>query len=177
MSKKTRLYAFPVLLMASFSCAGAKVNLGEVGQLHFSISITNTTCGLEKKGLEVDMGKIPLPSPVSVGGILSEKDFTIEMKECDGISKVKVMMDSLPDSDDNSLFALDNGGATGVALKIVTDKGTQQKPKASGGTPVEWKLAEDGTGKLNYRASYVIVNSKVTGGAANALVNFSVEYD
>lgn len=169
-------WAWALILVLNSSNTIAKTSLGEVGQLHFSITITNKTCELEKAALEVDMGKVALPKSASIGNVLSQRDFALELKDCDGLSKASVTMDSLPDSDDNSLFALDAGGATGIALKIEDDKGTQQVPKASGGTAIDWPIT-GASATLNYHASYVIVNNKPTSGKADALVNFSITYE
>lgn len=164
------------LSLISCGASVAVVDLGPAGDLHFSITITTKACEMEKSDLEVDMGKMTLPKPAAVGTVLSKKDFTIELKNCDGISKATVEMDSLPDKDNDSLFALESGGATGVALKIDDDKGTQQIPRTSGGQPIEWAVNGETT-SLHYQASYVVVNSQVSGGLANALVNFSITYD
>ena len=82
-------------------------------------------------------------------------------------------MDGLPDTNDNSLFALDAGGGNGIALQIVDGKGTKQIPKVAGGTAIEWPV-NGTTTQLNYKASYVVVNANATSGHANAMVNFSV---
>lgn len=129
-----------------------------------------------KKRSRSRYGNNDAAKPAAVGTVLSKKDFTIELKECDGISKATVEMDSQSDSDDDSMFALEAGGATGVALKIEDDKGTQQVPKGSSGTPIEWAIDGETT-SLHYRASYVVVNTQATGGTANALVNFSITYE
>ncbi|TGB90763.1 long polar fimbrial protein LpfE [Escherichia sp. E2748] len=163
--------------MSLFICGvKAATDLGPVGDIHFSITITTKACEMEKSDLEVDMGTMMLPKHAAVGTVLSKKDFTIELKECDGISKATVEMDSQPDTDDDSFFALESGGATGVALKIEDDKGTQQIPKATGGTPIEWAISGETT-SLHYQASYIVVNSQPKGGTADALVNFSITYE
>ncbi|EFI9433021.1 long polar fimbrial protein LpfE [Escherichia coli] len=166
--------------IASLSLVACGVNaatdLGPAGDIHFSITITTKACEMEKSDLEVDMGTMTLQKPAAVGTVLSKKDFTIELKECDGISKATVEMDSQSDSDDDSMFALEAGGATGVALKIEDDKGTQQVPKGSSGTPIEWAIDGETT-SLHYQASYVVVNTQATGGTANALANFSITYE
>lgn len=158
--------------LSLFACGvNAATDLGPAGDIHFSITITTKACEMEKSDLEVDMGTMTLQKPAAVGTVLS-----IELKECDGISKATVEMDSQSDSDDDSMFALEAGGATGVALKIEDDKGTQQVPKGSSGTPIEWAIDGETT-SLHYQASYVVVNTQATGGTANALVNFSITYE
>ncbi len=71
------------------------------------------------------MGTMTLQKPAAVGTVLSKKDFTIELKVAMGYPKATVEMDSQSDSDDDSMFALEVGGATGVALKM-SSKGTQR---------------------------------------------------
>ncbi|HAX3197660.1 TPA: long polar fimbrial protein LpfE [Escherichia albertii] len=176
---RNRMFQGGLLFLALINCSDAlaeKVSLGPVGQLHFSITIVNKSCEFEKADLEVDMGTMTLQKPIAVGRVLSKRDFTIALKDCGSISKASVTMDSVPDGDDDSLFALDTGGATGVALKIEDDKGTQQISKTAGGTAMDWPISGT-TAKLNYRASYVVVNGSPTSGAANAMINFSVEYE
>lgn len=166
----------PFLALAYFPGAEAKISLGEAGKLTFSLSVVAKGCEFEAADLEVVMGKMMLMKPVTVGRVINEKNFVIELKDCDGISKAKVTMDGLPDTNDNSLFALDAGGATGIALQIVDGKGTKQIPKVAGGTAIEWPV-NGTTTQLNYKASYVVVNANATSGHANAMVNFSVEYE
>lgn len=67
-----------------------------------------------KKRSRSRYGNNDAAKPAAVGTVLSKKDFTIELKECDGISKATVEMDSQSDSDDDSMFALEAGGATGL---------------------------------------------------------------
>lgn len=166
----------PFLALAYFPGAEAKISLGEAGKLTFSLSVVAKGCEFEAADLEVVMGKMMLMKPVTVGRVINEKNFVIELKDCDGISKAKVTMDGLPDTNDNSLFALDAGGATGIALQIVDGKGTKQIPKVAGGTAIEWPV-NGTTTQLNYKASYVVVNANATFEHANAMVNFSVEYE
>ncbi|NQF21811.1 long polar fimbrial protein LpfE, partial [Enterobacter hormaechei] len=88
-----------------------------------------------------------------------------------------VTMDGTADATDSSLFALDSGGATGIALKIKTRDGVQQYPFSTDSTPVGHLIWFDGTNKLNYVASYVPVKPEVTVGKANATINFSITYE
>lgn len=77
--------------IASLSLVACGVNaatdLGPAGDIHFSITITTKACEMEKSDLEVDMGTMTLQKPAAVGTVLSKKDFTIELKECDGYPK------------------------------------------------------------------------------------------
>lgn len=171
---KTGCYAAFFVGLA-FSPVGMCSN--EVGQLTFSIRVIQQSCVLEDDSLEVEMGSVNLPARLAKGGVLRTREFSLSLKECKGGTKAYVSMDGTPDADDKSLFALDAGGATGVALKIVkANNGEQQKPTSSGGDALEWGV--DGEeALLTYQASYVVVKDSVSTGAANALVNFSITYE
>ncbi|WP_308064409.1 long polar fimbrial protein LpfE [Escherichia marmotae] len=176
MRRNILLVLLPLLALTSCINVEAKTSLGELGKLTFSLAVVAKGCEFESSDLEVDMGKMTLTKPISVGQVLKERNFAISLKDCDGTAKAKVTMDGLPDASDSSLFALDPGGAAGVALKIVDGKGTQQIPKVAGGAEIEWPVT-GATSQLDYAASYVVVNANATSGIANALVNFSVEYE
>ncbi|MGS9059109.1 long polar fimbrial protein LpfE, partial [Salmonella enterica subsp. enterica serovar Infantis] len=80
---------------------------------------------------------VVLQRPVKVGKVLNQKNFSIGLKDCAYATKASFTMDGSPDPTDPSLFDLDSGGATGVALKIITSGGEQQYPSSTEATPVE----------------------------------------
>ena len=167
----------PACLLLTTSAMAAPMNIGSAGDIHFSIIIKAATCELESDSIDVDMDTVVLQRPIKVGKELNQKSFSIGLKDCAYATKAYVKMDGTPDVTNSSLFALDSGGATGVALKIKTSGGGQQSPSSTDSTPVEHVVWYDGTNKLNYIASYVPVKPDATVGAANATVNFSVEYE
>ena len=167
----------PACLLLTASAMAAPVNIGSAGDIHFTITIKAATCELENDSIDVDMDTVVLQRPVKVGKELNQKSFSIGLKDCAYATKAYVTMDGTPDATNASLFALDRGGATGVALKIKTSGGVQQLPSSTDATPVEHTIWFDGTNKLNYIASYVPVKPDATVGAANATVNFSVVYE
>lgn len=172
------IHAFiPVFMLFTASVMAVPVNIGSGGDILFSITIKAATCELESDSIDVNMDTVVLTRPVRVGKELNQKSFSIGLKDCEYSSKAYVTMDGIPDATNPSLFALDSGGATGVALKIKTTGGVQQYPLSTDSTPVEHTVWFDGTNKLNYIASYVPVKSDATVGAANATVNFSVVYE
>jgi type 1 fimbria pilin len=172
------IHAFiPVFMLFTASVMAVPVNIGSGGDILFSITIKAATCELESDSIDVNMDTVVLTRPVRVGKELNQKSFSIGLKDCEYSSKAYVTMNGTPDATNPSLFALDSGGATGVALKIKTTGGVQQYPLSTDSTPVEHTVWFDGTNKLNYIASYVPVKSDATVGAANATVNFSVVYE
>lgn len=174
---KTFHALMPACLLLTASAMAAPVNIGSAGDIHFTITIMAATCELENDSIDVNMDTVLLQRPAKVGKELNQKSFSIGLKDCEYATKAYVTMDGTPDSTDPSLFALDNGGATGVALKIKTSGGVQQYPSSTDSTPVEHTVWFDGTNTLNYIASYVPVKPDATAGTANAMVNFSVVYE
>lgn len=152
-------------------------NIGSVGDIHFTLNVMAATCELEKDNIDVDMGSVVLQRPVKVGKELNQKSFRIDLINCAYAAKAYVTMDGTADATDSSLFALDSGGATGIALKIKTRDGVQQYPFSTDSTPVGHLIWFDETNKLNYVASYVPVKPEVTVGKANATINFSITYE
>lgn len=167
----------PACLLLTASAMAATTNIGSAGDIHFTLTIKAATCELEKDSIDVDMGTVVLQRPVKVGKELNEKSFSIGLKDCEFATKAYVTMDGTADATNPSLFALESGGATGMALKIKTSGGVQQYPSSTDSTPVDHTIWFDGTNKLSYIASYVPVKPDATVGAANATVNFSVVYE
>lgn len=174
---KTLHALMPACLLLTASVMAAPTNIGSAGDIHFSITINAATCELESDSIDVNMDTVVLQRPARVGKELNQKSFSIGLKDCEYATKAYVTMDGTADATNPSLFALDSGGATGVALKIKTSGGVQQYPSSTDSTPVEHTVWFDGTNKLNYIASYVPVKPDATVGTANATVNFSVVYE
>lgn len=155
----------------------AMQNIGSGGDVHFTISIRQGTCELQQENIEVEMGSVFLTKPFAVGRELNHKAFSIGLKNCANVVKTYVTMDGLANGTDPTMFALDAGGAQNIALKIQTADGVIQSPKSTDNTPLTFNITADGEAQLNYVASYVPVTKDATAGAANATVNFSVEYE
>lgn len=156
----------------------AKTDIGSPGDLYFSLSIRQGTCELVQSDFSVDMGEVMLARGYSVGDVLNHVPFTIGLQHCGDVVTARVTMDGAADADNPDLFALDEGGAEGVALEIVDASGKVQKPKSTDATSHDFAInPADGTISLAWNASYVVTRTPVKSGAANALVNFSVEYE
>ncbi|EPF2242985.1 long polar fimbrial protein LpfE [Citrobacter werkmanii] len=167
----------PACLLLTTSAMSTPKNIGSAGDIHFTITIKAATCELESDSIDVNMDTVMLQRPVVVGKQLNQKSFSIGLKDCEYATKAAVTMDGTADANEPSLFALDSGGATGIALKIQSSGGVQQYPSSTDNTPIEHAIWFDGTNKLSYVASYVPVKPDATVGTANATVNFSVVYE
>ncbi|MFW0765650.1 long polar fimbrial protein LpfE [Trabulsiella odontotermitis] len=167
----TGLCCLPLLALA-------KTDIGSPGDLHFSLSIRQGTCELVQSDFSVEMGEVSLARGQNVGDALNSVPFTLGLQHCGDVVTARVTMDGAADTDNPDLFALDKGGADGVALKIVDANGKIQKPKSTDATSHDFAITPtQGTISLAWTASYVVTHTPVKSGAANALVNFSVEYE
>ncbi|HDR2892702.1 TPA: long polar fimbrial protein LpfE [Enterobacter asburiae] len=157
----------------------ATTDIGEGGQLNFSISIRQGTCELEEDSIEVDMGTTMLALPVRVGREFNQKPFSIGLKNCSNVLRTYITMKGTPDAVDPNLFALDSGGdnASGIGLKIVRSTGEQVLPFATDSTPIEYNIPVDGDYQFDYVASFIPVTTKAKAGRVNALIDFSVQYE
>ncbi|WP_318367540.1 long polar fimbrial protein LpfE [Enterobacter sp.] len=167
----------PCLLLVAVSATAAE-DIEPAGELRFSLTIAEGTCELDQELIEVEMGPVALKRPVVVGRGLNETKFSIGLKNCSNATSALVTMGGSPDDTNPELFALERGGATGIALQIKTNSTSPvvQKPVATDSTPVS-RMVLDGKNSLNYIASYVPVSPNATPGAANAVVTFNIQYE
>ena len=70
MRRNILLVLLPLLALTSCINVEAKTSLGEVGKLTFSLAVVAKGCEFESSDLEVDMGKMTLTKPISVGQVL-----------------------------------------------------------------------------------------------------------
>lgn len=164
-------------LLSVSSSTMALTDLGPKGDLKFSLQIRQGSCELVKENIDVEMGKAILNHPVILGRDMKPTPFSIGLKNCSDVIRAYVTMDGTPDTDDPNLFALDAGGATGIALKIKTVDGVQQYPRNTSQTPLEFSITSDGSHQLNYIASYVPVRTDATTGRADATIDFTIQYE
>ncbi|KNC88195.1 long polar fimbrial protein LpfE [Trabulsiella odontotermitis] len=157
--------------------AQAKTDIGSPGDIQFSLSIRQGTCELVQRDFSVEMGEVTLNRKQSVGDALNSVPFTLGLEHCGDVVTARVTMDGAADANNPDLFALDEGGAEGVGLKIVDANGRVQKPKSTEAASHDFAISPaDGVISLAWTASYVVTRTPVKSGAANALVNFSIEY-
>jgi major type 1 subunit fimbrin (pilin) len=166
-----------LLGLLSSACWG-KADIGSPGDLHFTLSIRQGTCELQERDLSIDMGEVKHPGRLSPGQTLVSKAFSLVMLNCADATKAKVTMDGVADANDSDFFAVDEGGAKGVAIKIVDENGVVQKPRTTDPTAHSFAVTPSGgMVSLDYTASYVTTASSVSSGSANALLTFSIEYE
>ncbi|WP_072928085.1 MULTISPECIES: fimbrial protein [Yersiniaceae] len=179
------LAACAVAPLLSPASQAEMAHIGKPGELHFSIRIIQGTCILADSMLEVDLGTLYLhrsrgdsQGNDTPGTVLGEKPFALELEECGDVARAYVKMDGEADGDDDTLFKL-SGGARGVALKLSTAAGQQQRPQplSAAEAGMQWNLVKDQNNRLDYVAQYVVTQNNPQAGHADALVNFSITYE
>lgn len=147
------------------------------GEVNVSGKITDNTCTVSTSDMLVDMGKVD--SQVFINGTtkgLPSTPFTINLKGCNGIAPgVSVGFYGKPDTNKPDIYALDEGGATGIGIQIM-DKDKLQIPvnSLSKSYPLDATAADIA---LQFYALYTANGTAVQPGRADTTVAFQLLYD
>lgn len=160
------------VLYISFGCAASD------GEVNISGKITANTCTVATSDLTVDMGKFD-SSDFHAGR--SDKGipaipFVITLKDCNGIaSGVQVGFFGNPDEFQPDIYALDEGGATGIGIKLLDNEKVKIPVNAwSKFYPLD---ADSSDIALQFYALYTADGTEVQAGQANTTVAFRLNYD
>ncbi|MGV0243246.1 fimbrial protein (plasmid) [Klebsiella aerogenes] len=148
------------------------------GEVNISGKITANTCTVATSDLTVDMGKFDrrdFEEGRNASGIPAIP-FVIALKDCNGIaSGVQVGFFGNPDTYQPDIYALDEGGATGIGLKLLdNDKAKIPVNTWSKFYPLDGDSADIA---LRFYALYTADGSEVQAGQANTTVTFRLNYD
>lgn len=177
MKSKFSMLAVATLLAVSGS-AMADVE-GERSTIQFTGEIQNDTCALDSNSssrLDVDMGKI---TTNTFNNTLTSTDrpFSITLTGCDSNtfqSLYVIFNGDIRNGQDDVVNVTGPSPADNVGLQILQD-GTPVKLDGSAGTDAH--TITDGQNSLNFTARYKADSlGGVSGGDANALVNFTMMY-
>lgn len=148
------------------------------GEVNVSGTITANTCTVATSDMTVDMGKfnrVDFLEGRDASGIPSIP-FVITLKGCNGIaSGVHVGFFGKPDPYQPDIYALDEGGATGIGIKLLDN----EKAKIPVNTwskyyPLDVNASDVA---LQFYALYSADGSVVQAGRANTTVAFRLIYD
>ncbi|CDG13950.1 fimbrial protein [Serratia bockelmannii] len=161
------------LVASALACAAISSSaFASDGVINFTGKIIDNACVVNPT-LNVQMGDVAAAAFKNVGDESGARKFDLELKDCPAnLSSAKVTLDGAADDNNTELFKLNDGGATGLALRIT---GLDGKDVIPGGSSAEAKLAE-GDNVLPFTAAYKSTD-KVTAGDANATIQFSVAYN
>jgi major type 1 subunit fimbrin (pilin) len=176
MNKKMIVAAFTV------SAALSVVNANAAdGTVNFTGEIIDQACTVDigsNNTMTVDLGRVARTSFQSTGDESDTTKFTIRLINCPAsVNAAKVKFDGANDLNNSDLLAITQTGmqAEGVAIKLMTaDKallGLNQVNSYS------YPLFSTADNNLDFYAAYKSTQASVVAGPANAVANFTVNYN
>lgn len=147
------------------------------GQVDITGTIRGGTCTVTTESASnntVDMGVVGTGDFPAVGARSEPVEFTIELENCGAdVSTVHVTFTGTQVIQATDLYALDDGGAQGLALEISDDRNT---PIANEAPSRGYALTASVDNSLKFYAAYKSITA-VSGGVANASISFQTTYD
>ncbi|EIV6184805.1 fimbrial protein [Klebsiella aerogenes] len=148
------------------------------GEVNVSGKITANTCTVSTRDMTVDMGKVDSKdfqegrNPEGIPPV----PFAITLKGCNGIaSGVHVGFYGKPDVNKPDIYALAEGGATGIGIQLMdNDKGKIPVNTLSKFYPLDSDASDIA---LQFYALYTADGGVVQAGRADTTVAFHLTYD
>lgn len=161
--------AIPALVMSSSSAFAAQ---GETSEVRFTGEIKENTCVLDtgSKNLPVELGVVESSVLSEQGKSSQPKPFTITLKDCD-LSNASVTFSG---ETENETALKVNGGATGVGIQILENGNLLS---VDGSKASAKKDTGSGTATFDFAARYIALKNGITGGTADAVAKYTVNYD
>ncbi|CBG88573.1 fimbrial protein [Citrobacter rodentium] len=151
------------------------------GTVNFVGQILDTACTVDigaNNTLVVDMGNVYKTAFAAAGDEASTTKFTLRLINCPAsVSTARVKFDGANDASDSTLLAImpDPAAADGVAIRLKTaDKTNLDLNQVNGYTYVVSSTMDN---NLDFYAAYVATRVPVMAGPANAVANFTVNYN
>lgn len=140
-----------------------------------TINITQPTCSTPSK--QVPLGDHPIGEFKGLGSSTKAQRFTIDLNNCPaGMAGISYRLDAVGTvlNAVSGILALNAGGAGGVGLQILRDDGTAL---ALSSTISYLRNPAQGSYSIPLQARYYQTAQKITAGAANASVQFTISYN
>lgn len=170
-----------VLCCAVFAASGAGPAYADDTT---TFSITQTvlvpTCTPEwtaGKPTEVPLGTVNSAGNKGKDNIVS-KDFTLSMKDCTNVNKVKVTASGTPDTQDTMAFknTAADAAASGVAVYLLGGPQTDTRLSPDGNTFVEYSVTDSAV-SMGFKAVLEGTGGDITGGAVTVPVTLNMTYE
>ncbi|WP_312074088.1 fimbrial protein [Atlantibacter sp.] len=152
------------------------------GAVKFTGEVIDEQCTVDIGGaspMEVPLGRVSKAVfKATAGTDASTTKFTIILKDCPAtLTNAKVKFEGAPDPTDTALLAIDavTGAATGVAIKLMTADKAQLGLHQTNSYSYALESGKDN--KLDFYAAYRSTSATVGVGPANAVANFTINYD
>ncbi len=170
------------LIVATFAVASvlsAASAFADDGQVKFTGSIVDPACEVGNtvtSPLEVTLGEVAKTAfGAKAGTTAAATQFTLVLKNCPAtLTSATVKFDGPTAAGDDSVLALTSGGATGVGIQI-SDSTQKVLPLSTESS--SYPLLSTGDNELQFVARYISTSATVVSGQANAVANFTINYN
>ncbi|MEK0207318.1 fimbrial protein [Klebsiella michiganensis] len=164
------------LFFVFISAFWVKISLAYDVQLNVTGHITASGCILDSESevIDVDMKDINITQLVQPNNRVQMTPFTIRLKECAAsVSSAVVTLSGAPDDANSDFLSLAEGGASGVAIKIMDE---DKKIIPINTTSKNYFLTQGDTMVLQFYAQYVATGSTLRAGNANSTATYVVSF-
>lgn len=149
------------------------------GTVNFNGEITDNTCvvslGENANSMIVPMGSVNASSFTGRGSIASTTLFVLTLTDCPSIN-ARVKFDGSTYEGDQEVLALSPGAGVAGNIGIqLYDQNMTKVPLYTASSVYE--LKENEVNKLKFYASYIAMANTVSPGPANAVANFTMNYN
>ncbi|HEI8868027.1 TPA: fimbrial protein [Serratia odorifera] len=178
-----------VMAMAATAALSLSSAFAADGQINFKGEILDSACQVVNSvssPLDVTLGKVAKTAFSGAGSTASPTKFTLQLSGCPAsVTSATVKFDGPAADGDNGVLALtqESGVATGVGIQL-TDASQKVLPLFDESAPYKLTPSTAGTtggadvvNDLAFIARYVATAATVTAGPANAVANFTVNYN
>ncbi|MCZ4060514.1 fimbrial protein [Pantoea sp. LMR881] len=149
------------------------------GTVNFTGEIVDTACTVDigsSNTMTVNLGKVAKSSFTGVGSVAATTKFMMILKSCpSSVTNATVKFDGNAFNGDNRVLALNSGTgvATGVAVQL-SDHNQLVLPLFSASSNIS---LSEGVNNIPFLARYIQMASTVTAGPANAVAQFTLNYN
>ena len=162
------------------------------GKIQFTGSVVSAPCVVDNDtdSQMVNLGQIAVNSLGKKGSTGSPVGFNIKLTGCDltppgtnptetaNYTKASIVFNGAPAGDDSTLSLNANGSGESVAKNVGIQISQNNVPvKINGTTATSSNNLHVGSNLIPFAATYVATGDAVVAGSANAVVNFSVNYE
>jgi major type 1 subunit fimbrin (pilin) len=151
------------------------------GTVNFTGEIIDQACTVDigsNNTMTVDLGRVARTAFQNTGDESDSTKFTIKLINCPStVTSAQVKFDGANDSNNSDLLAITSGSAAagGVAIKLMTaDKSLLGLNQANS---YSYPLVTTADNNLDFYAAYKSTAASVSAGTANAVANFTVNYN
>ncbi|OUM71659.1 hypothetical protein AUC60_22105 [Pseudomonas caspiana] len=148
----------------------------DVSRMSLSNAINITEVSCQTPSVNVALGKHRVSEFGAVGSITGQTAFNIQLNNCPGgLGGISYRLDPVNTAFNASqgILALDTGGATGVGIQITDDRNAAI---GLGAAKRFLTAPSSGNYSIPLRAAYYKTANTVTGGPANASLQFTITY-